>query len=321
MKAMLLAAGEGSRFKPYTLKMPKPALPFLNVPLAFYAVEILKSLGVTDIVANTFHLPGKIVECLKPLSSALGSLQFSHEKTLLGSGGGLWNAKDHFLNDDDLILMNADEVILPFNELQLRLALEQHQKQKNISTLIVTEHPEVGSKFGGVWVNDKNQVIGFGKTRPINAVHGYHFIGLQFLSRKIFDYLPEGESNILLNGVLEAIQHGQKVQIQKIDCHWFETGNLQDYLLATEQCLNLLKNETSPPLKKLLSTYAPESQLIENQQHLIFQDSSSRVSMNQIKGFAVLGARSQAEKEAQLTNCVLATNAHVSHSIKNELIL
>ncbi len=321
MKAMLLAAGEGTRFRPHTLKVPKPALPFLNVPLGFYSVATLQELGIKDFVINTFHLPEKIVSGFETLRPGLKSLNFSLEENLLGSGGGLWQARDHFSLEKDFVLMNADEIILPRKEDEIRKALEKHRREEALSTLVVMDHPEVGTKFGGVWVNNREQVIGFGKTRPAEAVHGYHFIGLQFLSKNIFSYLPEGGSNILLNGVLEGIQAQEKVQVHKIDCDWFETGNLSDYLKATETCLRLLQKKSSPFLSSVLKQFAPHSQLKSNSQGLFLIDSSAQADLGQLHGFAVVGAKAKIHSHCKIENSILSENTLVSTDITNELIL
>ncbi|MEK6774192.1 MAG: NDP-sugar synthase [Bdellovibrionota bacterium] len=323
MKVMLLAAGEGTRFKPHTLKLPKPSLPLLNVPLAFYALEVLQEFGSIDLIVNTFHLPEKIVETFETTRTYLNSLNFSHEKKLLGSGGGLWQAKKYFSNEEDFILMNADEVILSHHAGQLQKAYEQHRSSKALSTLVVMDHPEVGTKFGGVWLNSKNQVIGFGKTRPIDAKNGYHFIGLQFLSKKIFQYLPDGESNILLNAVMNGINSNEKVQIFKMQAHWFETGNLQDYLLATDQCLRLLGEEKNSILSNITKKFAANSLLEKTAQGTFFIDKTARVQKNQLSGFAVIGANVKIDECVKIKNSVIGPGAVLSgqKEVTSELIL
>lgn len=322
MKVMLLAAGEGTRFKPHTLTCPKPALPFLNVPLGFYSLELLQEIQVNEAVVNTYHLPKKIVSTFKPMESDLKSLRYSHESQLMGGGGGLWQAKEHFINEENFILMNADEIILPLQMGQLRKAYDFHCHNRALSTLLVIEHPEVGTKFGGVWLNSNNQVIGFGKTKPPQAERAYHFIGLQFLSKRIFNYLPDGESNILLNGVLPGIQSGETVQTYKIDAHWFETGNLSDYLQATEKCLHLLR-EKNPLLMSILKKHSPHSQLEKNSRGIFLTDAKTDIKMDQFRGFAVVGSEVQIQPETQIENCVIAAKTKVAsvREIKNELLL
>ncbi len=324
MKVMLLAAGEGTRFRPHTAVLPKPALPALNIPLSFYSLFLLKNFSPLDVIANTFHLPEKVVSCLSPLKNSLrnsmNSLHFSHEEKLLGSGGGLFHAKKYFQNEKNFILMNGDEIILPHSANELYSALQTHEKNSALSTLVVMDHPEIGTKFGGVWLDKNNKVIGFGKTKPATATQGYHFIGMQFLSERIFTYLPNGESNILTDGLMNGIKAGESVQIHKINTTWFETGNLQDFLLANQLCLKLLKSGNEL-LSTITKSHAENSKLIENSKGIFFIDSSAKVSMNQLSGFAIIGANAKISPTVQIKNSVIGANAIVNENVEGNLIL
>lgn len=320
MKVMLLTAGEGTRFRPHTRVLPKPAIPALNIPLSYYPLFLLKNFSSLEIVANTFHLPEKIVDCLTPLKNSMKSLNFSPEEKLLGSGGGLFHAKKYFQNEKNFILMNGDEIILPHSANELNSALQTHEKKDALSTLVVMDHPEIGTKFGAVWLDKNNKVIGFGKAKPETASQGYHFIGVQFLSQRIFNYLPHGESNILTDGLMNGLKAGETVQIHKINAAWFETGNLQDFLLANQLCLKLLKsgNELLSAMTKM---HAKNSELIENSKGIFFIDSSAKVNVNQLSGFAVIGANAKISPTVQIKNSVIGANAIVNENIEESLIL
>lgn len=297
-KAMLLAAGEGTRFRPHTTQKPKPALPLLNVPLGFYSFDFLKKAGVESLVVNTFHLPQEIKSLYQ--SQNWFPVKFTDEKEkILGSGGGLWNAREHFKNENDFFLLNADEVIATENPYIFEDLKKRHLEYKALSTLLVMDHPEVGHKFGGVWINAKQEVIGFGKTRPAEAVHGYHFMGVQILNQKVFQYIPEKiESNILYDALMAGMKDGLKVQVHKIDCEWFETGNLIDYLHATEIILQNFakKNPLYKTLHEFLKKIAPENELRTEGQALLWADTRCQTQNVTWKNFAVIG------KNAQLHN-------------------
>ena len=320
MKVMLLAAGEGTRFRPHTIVQPKPAIPALNIPLSYYSLFLINNFSPLEVIANTFHLPEKVVSCLNPLKKSLKSLNFSHEEKLLGSGGGLFHAKKYFQNEKNFILMNADEIILPHSASELKSALQIHEKNKALSTLIVMDHPEVGSKFGAVWLDTNHKVIGFGKTKPAAAMQGYHFIGMQFLSDRIFNYLPDGESNILTDGLLNGIKAGETVQVYKINTLWFETGNLQDFLIANHQCLKLLKSENEL-LNGITKMHAAESELIENSKGIFFIDRTAQVNVNQLSGFAVIGANAKVSPSVEIKNSVVGSHVVVDKSIEGNLAI
>ncbi|MBK9324529.1 MAG: NTP transferase domain-containing protein [Bdellovibrionaceae bacterium] len=333
MNVMLLAAGEGTRLRPYTLVRPKPAIPFLNVPLASYPLAFLDGMKVDRLIVNTFHLPTKIVDLFINMNHGARRLHFSHEiNQIMGSGGGLSMAHDYFRNQGDLILMNADEVILPLEKHVLAKAFEQHQKNKAFCTLLTMEHPDVGTKYGGIWLDHKDQVCGFGKSAPtMDSKKAEHFIGVQILSEKIFDYLPVGHpSNILYDGVTRAILAGQVVQRYKVDCHWYETGNPKDFLSATGDALKILadtQNGSYPNefLQRLLERFSKEPPVLEKAGDLtVLKTASSIVAPDcSLSGFAVLGSHSRIEEKSILKNIVVAENITLARdtSAENEIFL
>lgn len=335
MKIMLLAAGEGSRFRPHTLTKPKPALPFLNIPLAYYPLALAENMGPLDLVVNTYHLPQKIHRLFDTKTNQglrimqnfpLRSVQFSNEENLLlGSGGGLKKAENFFKDEDFFLLANADEVLLPFDHNLLAEALKKHLASKALSTLIVMDHPEVGSKFGGVWVDRNSNVYGFGKQNPHEVPQdsdcAFHFTGFQFLSKKIFNYLPDGVSNILHDGLMAGIAAGEKVQVFECKGHWFETGNEIDYLKATSQCLSLFKQNSDPAqayLKCLVARLSPASVFRETSDALIL---SATKKIPFVKGFAVIGSDLLADPPVRIENSVIDHNCSLKNSVSHQLIL
>ena len=245
MKAMILAAGFGTRLRPVTSVFAKPAVPFLNVPLLYYSMALLASAGIEDFVINSHYLPEQIERLAKTVTGLAKSTIVKHEAGApLGSGGGIWNARAE-LKDSDFWIANGDEVILPRQADIFQRIQRQHQESKAIATIVVMEHPGVGTQFGGVWATANGDVKGFGKSaHEFPETSGYHYIGLQLMSPRVFDYLPEGESNILYDALKSAIAAGEKVQISIGDFTWFETGNPHDFLTASKECLELLTHSS-----------------------------------------------------------------------------
>ncbi|MBC7370670.1 MAG: mannose-1-phosphate guanyltransferase [Bdellovibrionaceae bacterium] len=320
MNVMLLAAGEGTRLRPHTLIRPKPAIPFLNIPLAAYPLSLLEDMRVDRLVVNTFHLPTKIVDLFIHLNHGARRLHFSHEiNQIMGSGGGLGMARDYFLNHGDLIMMNADEVILPFESGMLAKAFEFHKKNNAFCTLLTKDHPEVGTKFGGVWMNHKNEVRGFGKSAPTDdSIVAEHFIGVQILSEKVFGYIPPSTPmNILYDTVVKAMAAGALVQRYKVDCHWYETGNAQDFLQATGETLKILSGSDAQDharihLQQTLDKYGTEASLLETRGGATLLRSTSAIVSPKaiVNGFAVLGAKSVVPENCTIKNVTIAD--HVS---------
>ena len=261
MKALILSAGLGTRFRPVTEKLPKPAIPFLGIPIALYAVEYCLQLGVTEFIFNTHHLADELKNSLSPYLNQAGiKFQFVDEQPeILGSGGALKNIQHLCKDDEYIVLCNADELIL-LDDLSLLKSLVDETKAGNyVSGLLCMEHPEAGKRFGGVWCDDKNQIIGFGKSAPQSYDRVRHFLGLSIYSNRIFNYLPKGkESNILYDGVISALNDSHKAYCHSIPCHWHELGNQTEFLDAHEAVLKDFKSSKMSLILSALNRFAPK---------------------------------------------------------------
>ncbi|UXR65872.1 sugar phosphate nucleotidyltransferase [Bdellovibrio bacteriovorus] len=327
MNVMLLAAGEGTRLRPYTSVLPKPAIPFLTIPLAAHVLSFLGDLEINKLVVNTFHLPQGIHDLFHTLPTKAQSVIFSDEVGfILGNGGGLGKAATHFRGGGSFLLMNADEIILPKEEDVLQKALARHNSQKNIATLIVKDHPGVGTKFGGVWVDANNKVLGFGKTPVPGAVRAWHFVGVQILDEKILDFIPPNmESNILYDAVTVAISQGHSVEAVPFEGTWFETGNPQDFMEASKTCLEYLTGEDSYQKKALqlaLQRYSTEkTSATRTASSLKLVAESAEVKSSSIKGVFCAGPGAVIEEGCELTDVVVGRNVRVPAGTKASNVL
>lgn len=237
MNVMLLTAGFGTRLSPYTDQEPKPAIPFMTVPMAAFPLMFIEDIEIKNLVYNTHHLPEKIVRLFERIKWPCKQLVGLHEKTILGSGGGVANAKKHLIGKRNFLVLNGDEIILPNQLGEAKELLAYHRRHNGIATLLTAHHPEVGSRFGGAWC-EGDLVKAFSKT-PISGLTGRHFLGVMVLSDRIFNYFnsPIAEENILYETLTKAIQNKEQVFSYSCNCQWFETGNPQDFVRATEESL------------------------------------------------------------------------------------
>jgi mannose-1-phosphate guanylyltransferase len=328
MKAMILAAGLGTRLRPYTDTLAKPAIPFLNIPLFYYSVALLKSakkFSIDEYVVNAHHKPEQIRALAKTLDAAV-----SLEKDLpLGSGGGVWQARDHFKNEENVFITNGDEVILPTHMDLMDQMLEQHQSSNALATILVKRDPRVGTQFGGVWANPAREVFGFGKQSPailssaaclLESLEGFHYVGVMILNSRAFQYFPEGESNILYDAMMSAIHLNEKVEIFIDDCRWFETGNIKDYLHATKEALTSFeKNPKDLFLNYLMKSFAPHAK----RENLILKgENVSLDRLAKLSGFVVLGDGVKVPPGCVLNNVVVDKAVQLeARPYENDLIL
>lgn len=246
MRLMLLCAGQGTRLRPYTETTPKPLIPFMGTPMVCYSLQLADELPISKIVFNTHHLGNKVEDFFKSLKFRNLPVAPFYEQTLLGSGGGINNAKSAIIGGGDFIVMNGDEVILPEQFGVMREMLSFHKYHKGIATLLTVDHPEVGAKFGGAWVDSNQKVKCFSKKNPGDSnLKGEHFVGVMILSDRVFKYFKGQvqDENILYETLTAAIASFEEVYTYKCKAIWHETGNPKDFTEATEFCVTAVEKD------------------------------------------------------------------------------
>ena len=223
MKAFLLAAGKGERLLPYTQFLPKPLFPILGVPILEIQLKKLLKLGIRDIGINIFHLKEKILVFLRSFSQKNPvNLSIFEEKELLGTGGGIFNAKDFFTNST--LIINSD-ILFDF---PLEILIEYHQKNKSLITLVCTSN--YSSKNVKVDFQN-NKVLSF-RSKESNVF----YIGIQIVEPEIFEFLsPKFD---LINAYIEGLSQGLKISaIMVNDYSFIDIGTLSNYFIAHEKIL------------------------------------------------------------------------------------
>src|SRR5439155_9344836 len=182
MRAMILAAGFGTRMRPLTYTLPKLLVPVCNRPLIGWAVETFLRAGVRDLIVNLHHFPEMIEQHL--LAAYEADFHFSFEAEILGTGGGIKRVRTLLESDEDFIAVNGDTIQFP-DYAALRNA---RRKQDALASLLL-RHPPAGDRFTPVW-SDNGEITGFGKG------HGeaLMFSGAHCLSSRVLGIVPDGFS-------------------------------------------------------------------------------------------------------------------------------
>ncbi len=312
MKAFLFCAGEGRRFRPLTDQIPKPAIPFLTLPLGLYPLFWMKQFGFSEIGINLFHLPKKVQNAFHLYSGKLPPLKYFLEEKLLGSGGGLKNAESFFNTESDFFICNGDSVFFPDKENQIKDAFHFHQTSKAMATLLVIRHPEVGTKFGAIWTDQNKNIVGFGKDRPAVATEAFHYIGAAWMNSKILEGVGPGHQNLFED--LMSKHPPEKLKIMEVSGLWFETGNEADYLQGTENSLQLLasgqlNNLTEKKfLESALDYFAPNWELKKSANKTLLLGPKAKCSLDQVENFAVVCADITVPENIPLDRAIILKN-------------
>lgn len=241
LTALALAAGLGTRLRPFTNDRAKPSLPFLGVPLLAHSLRHLEHLPIAKLILNLHHAPDT-VRAIDLSKLKLPLPDFSDEtEVILGSAGALHKVMPH-ITTDQILLLNGDEVFLPQNPRLFEDAFEEHVQSGRLATLVTMPHPEVGKSFGGAWTDTTGKVMRFAKTAQTDLI-GHHYVGYLFLNRRIEKFFKTAlvEENILYETLTAAMQVGEEVACFDATAHWYETGQIELFFESTEAVLKLLE--------------------------------------------------------------------------------
>jgi mannose-1-phosphate guanylyltransferase len=230
MKAMILAAGYGTRLRPVTYTLPKPMVPVCNRPLISYAVEAFLRAGIRDLVVNLHHLPEAIEGYLRTRYIRDCKFAFSQEPEILGTGGGVRKVRA-LLDGGEFFLVNADTIQFPDWE-----RLIAARRERDSLAALTLRHPPAGDRFTPVYFDD-GLVTGFGK----GTGEPLMFSGSHAISSRIFDWLPAKDfSGIVDEAYQPALDSGRETLAGVVDDGlWFDIGTPQRYLAASRALLQL----------------------------------------------------------------------------------
>ncbi len=223
MKAMILAAGLGTRLRPLTKTLPKPLIPIKNRPLIYYGLDLIKRAGVDEVVINLHYL-GDLIEKELGDGRKLGlKITYSREQELLGTGGGI-KAAEKFLSGESFLVLNCDLL----TDLDLKEVIRFHQGKQAIATMVLRPNPGQYTKLG---IDDDYRVLKIGQLvdQAVGLIDDrYMFAGIQVFEPEIFDYLELKFSSII-DADVRLIKNCEPIFGYVFDGRWEDVGDLEDY--------------------------------------------------------------------------------------------
>lgn len=221
-KALILAAGFGTRFRPVTLDIPKPLLPMWGCPVLFRLIDMLADWGVRDLLINLHHAPNAIIDAIRRHAPFPLRLAFSFEPDILGTGGAVRHA-DWFLDSDPLWIVNGDIVA----DLSPTPLLRAFHRLKPLAALWVTD------RAGPRTVQLAGDDIASFRTAHPGAPGTVTFCGLHLISPRLLSYDPGEPTFSIISAYERAQADGQRVIGVRAPCgFWADIGTPDSYLDA-----------------------------------------------------------------------------------------
>jgi mannose-1-phosphate guanylyltransferase len=234
MQALLLAAGFGTRLRPYTLIRPKPLFPVLNKPLLEILLARLFDAGCKRIVVNAHHLAEQIEKAICGRSQVV----LQYEPEILGTGGSLRKALPLF-EDEPVLIMNGDI----YNDVDLCALVESHKRLSYPVTMAMHDYP----RFNGVEV-DNTRVVSFGKRKSDSRNPLLAFTGIHVVDNTVIERIPQTGFFHIINLYAELAVQSQVGCVRVDDSFWHDIGTPKDYLdLHRELLVGQRKIDASSP--------------------------------------------------------------------------
>jgi mannose-1-phosphate guanylyltransferase len=234
---MLLCAGLGTRLRPLTERVPKPAVPVCGVPLVRWNLALLAGAGVSRVVVNVHHLADGMASAAADAARALGvTLAVSREPVIAGTGGALREARPHLAGADEIVMVNGDVLF----DVDLRAALAAHRASGALATMLLLPMPE-GGKYAAVETDAAGAVRRIaGKYGPGgDGLSPWHFSGVHVLSGAILDAVPAAPFECDVNRhVYPPLMPSGAVRGRKVSGYWNDLGTPGRYVRANADVLS-----------------------------------------------------------------------------------
>jgi mannose-1-phosphate guanylyltransferase len=225
MKAMVLAAGVGSRLDPLTADIPKPLVPVANVPVMQHLLQLLHRHDFRQVVANLHYLPEKLVDYFGDGSQFDIELQFRREEKLSGDAGGVRFCRD-FLAGGSFIVLMGDLL----TDIDLTYVLAQHRAKGALASIALKQVEDV-SHFGVAMLNEKGFIKGFQeKPKKEEALSNLASTGIYILEPEVFNYIPaQGDYGFGRQLFPMLVAEGLPVLGVEVGSYWSDVGTIEQY--------------------------------------------------------------------------------------------
>ncbi|WP_216907879.1 NDP-sugar synthase [Synechococcus sp. CCY 0621] len=246
MKAMILAAGKGTRVRPITHTTPKPMIPILQKPVMEFLLELLREHGFNEIMVNVSHLSEEIENYFRDGQRFDVQIAYSFEGRIsdgeligeaMGSAGGLKKIQDFQpFFDDTFVVLCGDALI----DLDLTEAVRRHREKGAMASLITKRVPrDQVSSYGVVVTDEAGRVLSFQEKPSVEeAASDMINTGIYIFEPAVLDFIPSGEPfDIAADLFPRLVESGAPFYALPMEFEWVDIGKVPDYWQAIRSVL------------------------------------------------------------------------------------
>lgn len=227
MKAMVLAAGLGTRLRPLTYEITKPMVPVLDRPVMEHIVDLLERHSFDGVIANLHYFPETIREHFGE------RISYRYEEELLGTAGGVRACAD-FFSDEPFLVISGDAL----TDIDLSAFAARHREAGGIATLAVKQVPDT-REYGVVLHDQQGRITGFQeKPSPEEALSDLGNCGIYMFDPRIFDYFPDRPFVDWAKDVFPVLlENDVPFHIHELSEYWNDIGSLGELRQGTFDAL------------------------------------------------------------------------------------
>jgi mannose-1-phosphate guanylyltransferase len=336
MKAMILAAGKGTRVRPITNLVPKPMIPLVGRPVMQSIVEHLRNCGFDQIMVNTSHLAPLIEDYFGDGSTFGVEMAYSFEGLLsngrveghaVGSAGGMKRIQEFSgFFDDTFVVLCGDALV----DVDLRAAVHFHRERGAIATIILRDVPrEEVFRYGVVETAPDGRILQFQEKPAIEeAVSTTINTGIYLFEPAVFEYIPSGCAFDIGGELFPAlVRAGAPMYGVNLPFQWVDIGSVPDYWEATRLALTggirgykLPGHEVLPGIRTGLNVgWNPSNTHVRGP---VVIGGSTRIGDGAvIEGPSIIGAGCVIEPGAVIKECILSNYTRVTSVARLERAL
>ena len=317
MKAMILAAGKGTRVRPITDYVPKPMIPIVDRPVMEFLIELLRRHGFDEIVVSTSYLAHQIEQYFGDGGRFGVSLAYSFEgyhcdgevvAEGIGSAGGLRKVQEFAKFYDGTFAVLCGDALV---DIDLTAAVEFHRARKSIATILLKDVPrEDTARYGIVQMDETGRILRFQeKPKPEQALSTTANTGIYLFEPEVLDLVPGGRPFDIGGDLFPLLaREGKPFYGLALPFNWLDIGTTPDYWTATQAVLGGRVDIGGMPGREV----APQ----------VWAGINVDVDLGQVQGPVYIGSGTRIEKGARVLgptvvgrNCVIEAGARVQASI------
>lgn len=315
-KAMLLAAGAGTRLRPLTFETPKPMVPVVNRPVIHHVLDNLLKHGVEEVMVNLHALPEQVRGYCGDGSRWSLKLGYSLEPKLLGTAGAIKKVEG-FLKDGPFFVMSGDGL----SDIDLTAMYAFHRKRGSIATM-ATKQIDARFEYGVTMTDASQRIKGFLEKPSWGDVFSNKVnTGIYLFEPEVLKLIPRNKVYDFGHDLWPKLLKTRKpIYAYETDAYWCDVGNLAEYRRCQIDVLDRKAKVNIPGVEIRKGVWVQEGTVVDLKAKMIppvVIGKGGRVAAGAVVGpYSVIGDRAQIGAGAKLERCILFDNVIVGDGVR-----